>query len=102
MLCSHFLSNFQIENVDGKAIYSGIIQVTKFISKCICLQNGSWVRCFGRLTWPRISELIISNFLSKVSLFNFELGLPSFTFSGLFILNLSQNYILSLDSGCSG
>lgn len=56
----------KIENVDGKTIYSGIIQVVKFIHKCICLQNGSWVRCFGRLTWPRISDLIISNFLSKV------------------------------------
>lgn len=56
----------KIENVDGNTIYSGIIQVVKFIHKCICLQNGSWVRCFGRLTWPRISELIISNFLSKV------------------------------------
>lgn len=56
----------KIENVDGKTIYSGILQVVKFIHKCICLQNGSWVRCFGRLTWPRISELIISNFLSKV------------------------------------
>ncbi|KAH9745020.1 Centromere/kinetochore protein zw10-like [Citrus sinensis] len=56
----------KIENVDGKTIYSGIIQVVKFIHKRICLQNGSWVRCFGRLTWPRISELIISNFLSKV------------------------------------
>ncbi|KAG4909658.1 hypothetical protein JHK82_055679 [Glycine max] len=24
------------------------------------------MRCFGRLTWPRISELIISSFLSKL------------------------------------
>lgn len=70
MLFNIFFSNFQIENVDGKTIYSGIIQVVKFIHKRICLQNGSWVRCFGRLTWPRISELIISNFLSKVCLSN--------------------------------
>ncbi|XP_031262217.1 centromere/kinetochore protein zw10 homolog isoform X2 [Pistacia vera] len=56
----------KIENADGKTIYSGIIQVIKFNYKCICFQNGSWVQCLGRLTWPRISELIISKFLSKV------------------------------------
>ncbi|XP_038694205.1 centromere/kinetochore protein zw10 homolog isoform X2 [Tripterygium wilfordii] len=56
----------EIGNVDGDTIYSGIIQIVKFIHKCICFQNGSWVRCFGKLTWPRISELIISHFLSKV------------------------------------
>ncbi|PRQ60963.1 putative RZZ complex, subunit Zw10 protein [Rosa chinensis] len=32
--------------------------------------KGSWTRCFGRLTWPRISKLIISKFLSKVILCN--------------------------------
>ncbi|KAM1358696.1 hypothetical protein ACFX15_044937 [Malus domestica] len=56
----------KIEKMDGKTIYSGIIQVIKFISNYICLQDESWIRCFGRLTWPRISELIISKFLSKV------------------------------------
>ncbi|TXG55440.1 hypothetical protein EZV62_020696 [Acer yangbiense] len=54
------------ELVDGKIVYIRILQIIKFVYKCICLQNGSWVRCFGKLTWPRISELIISNFLSKV------------------------------------
>ncbi|KAK1568779.1 hypothetical protein Q3G72_028604 [Acer saccharum] len=54
------------EPVDGKIVYIRILQIIKFVYKCICLQNGSWVRCFGKLTWPRISELIISNFLSKV------------------------------------
>lgn len=58
--------NFQIENVEGEAIYSGIIQVVKFIYKFICFENGSWIHSFGRLTWPRIAEMIISNFLSKV------------------------------------
>ncbi|KAM1411645.1 hypothetical protein COP1_024316 [Malus domestica] len=56
----------KIEKMDGATIYSGIIQVIKFISNYICLQDESWIRCFGRLTWPRISELIISKFLSKV------------------------------------
>ncbi|KAL6136985.1 hypothetical protein ACLB2K_062280 [Fragaria x ananassa] len=56
----------KIEKMDGEAIYSRIIVVIKFINKYICFQEGSWTRCFGRLTWPRISELIISKFLSKV------------------------------------
>lgn len=54
----------------GETIYSGVIQVIRFVYKSICFESGSWIRCFGRLTWPRISELIISNFLSKVCLFN--------------------------------
>ncbi|GAV62426.1 Zw10 domain-containing protein [Cephalotus follicularis] len=56
----------KIENNDGETIYSGITQVIQFLYKCLCFQNGSWIRCFGRLTWPRIAELIISSFLSKV------------------------------------
>nr|POE60394.1 centromere/kinetochore protein zw10 like [Quercus suber] len=56
----------KIENVEGEAIYSGIIQVVKFIYKFICFENGSWIHSLGRLTWPRIAEMIISNFLSKV------------------------------------
>ncbi|XP_068345591.1 centromere/kinetochore protein zw10 homolog isoform X2 [Pyrus communis] len=56
----------KIEKMDGETIYSGIIQVIKFICNYICLQDESWIRCIGRLTWPRISELIISKFLSKV------------------------------------
>ncbi|CAN0914312.1 Centromere/kinetochore protein zw10 homolog [Linum grandiflorum] len=59
-------SDFKTEDVDGQRIYSSVLQVVKFISKCICLEKESWVRCFGRLAWPRISELIVSNFLSKV------------------------------------
>ncbi|XP_057955658.1 centromere/kinetochore protein zw10 homolog [Malania oleifera] len=59
-------SDHKIEDMDGEVVYSRIIQVVKFIYKFICLQNGTWIQCFGRLTWPRISELIISNFLSKV------------------------------------
>lgn len=56
----------KLEYLDGELLYSGIVLFIKFIYKSICFQNSSWIRCFGRLTWPRISELIISNFLSKV------------------------------------
>eukprot|EP00257_Ricinus_communis_P021278 XP_015580723.1 centromere/kinetochore protein zw10 homolog [Ricinus communis] len=55
----------KIEVVDGESIYSGVARVVRFIFERICFQNVSWIRCFGRLTWPRISELIIANFLSK-------------------------------------
>ncbi|XWS47374.1 hypothetical protein CRYUN_Cryun14cG0146900 [Craigia yunnanensis] len=56
----------KIVDVDGDAIYARIIQVIGFIFKHICFENGSWIHSFGRLTWPRISDLIISNFLSKI------------------------------------
>ncbi|KAE9606213.1 putative RZZ complex, subunit Zw10 protein [Lupinus albus] len=58
--------NSKPEYLDGEFLYSGIVLFVKFISRSICFQNSSWIRCFGRLTWPRISELIISSFLSKV------------------------------------
>ncbi|KAG5053145.1 hypothetical protein JHK87_005343 [Glycine soja] len=54
------------EYLDGEFLYSGILLFIKFIYRSICFQKSSWMRCFGRLTWPRISELIISSFLSKV------------------------------------
>jgi centromere/kinetochore protein ZW10 len=56
----------KFEYLDGELLYSGIVQFIKFIYRSICFQNSSWIRTFGRLTWPRISELIISSFLSKV------------------------------------
>lgn len=52
--------------VDGKIMYSNIVQTIAFISKFLCFNNGSWMSCFGRLTWPRMSDMIISNFLAKV------------------------------------
>ncbi|KAG8387062.1 hypothetical protein BUALT_Bualt03G0214300 [Buddleja alternifolia] len=52
--------------VDGEIMYSNIVQVVKFINIFLCFHNVSWMHCFGRLTWPRMSDLIISNFLSKV------------------------------------
>ena len=63
--CKTCLFKLQVEN-EGETIYSGISQAIRFFCKCICFQNGPWVQSFGRLTWPRISDLIISNFLSKV------------------------------------
>ncbi|KFK31100.1 hypothetical protein AALP_AA6G068100 [Arabis alpina] len=59
-------SDHQIEDVNGDAIYSGILNVVKFICSSLCFGNVTWIHSFGRLTWPRISELIISKFLSKV------------------------------------
>uniref|UniRef100_A0A1J3D0Y3 Centromere/kinetochore protein zw10-like protein n=1 Tax=Noccaea caerulescens TaxID=107243 RepID=A0A1J3D0Y3_NOCCA len=59
-------SDHKIEDVDGEAIYSGILKVVKFICSSLCFGNVTWIHSFGRLTWPRISELIISKFLSKV------------------------------------
>ncbi|KAK6918801.1 RZZ complex, subunit Zw10, partial [Dillenia turbinata] len=55
-----------IENVDGEAIYSAIVQIIAFVYKYIFFQNGQYIRSFGRLTWPRMSDLIVANFLSKV------------------------------------
>ncbi|CAN8315801.1 unnamed protein product [Cochlearia groenlandica] len=59
-------SDHKTEDVDGDAIYSGILKVVKFICSSLCFGNVTWIHSFGRLTWPRISELIISKFLSKV------------------------------------
>ncbi|OMO49372.1 RZZ complex, subunit Zw10 [Corchorus capsularis] len=56
----------KVANSDGDAIYARVIQVIRFIFERICFENHSWIHSFGRLTWPRISDLIISNFLSKV------------------------------------
>ncbi|CAK9134758.1 unnamed protein product [Ilex paraguariensis] len=59
-------SDPKITAMDGETIYSSILRVIKFIYKSLFFENGPWMRCFGRLTWPRMSEIIISNFLSKV------------------------------------
>ncbi|KAL5702541.1 hypothetical protein ACHQM5_027750 [Ranunculus cassubicifolius] len=47
------------------SIYPRILQVIDFVYNFVCLKNNQCMRCFGRLTWPRISELIISHFLAK-------------------------------------
>ncbi|KAI3941316.1 hypothetical protein MKW92_037949 [Papaver armeniacum] len=51
--------------VECTNIYSRLIQAITFIHKTVCFQNGRWMTCFGRLAWPRISDLVISKFLSK-------------------------------------
>ncbi|CAN4093332.1 unnamed protein product [Withania somnifera] len=50
---------------DGGSMYSVLVDVVKFISKSLCFENSTWMLCFGKLTWPRMSDLIVSNFLSK-------------------------------------
>ncbi|KAI3937729.1 hypothetical protein MKW92_000799 [Papaver armeniacum] len=55
-------SDSKVECAD---IYSRLIQVISFLHKTVCFQNGRWMTCLGRLTWPRISGLVISEFLSK-------------------------------------
>lgn len=54
-----------VDNIDGGSMYSVIVDVVKFISKSLCFENSTWMLCFGKLTWPRMSDLIVSNFLSK-------------------------------------
>ncbi|GAB2256827.1 hypothetical protein Droror1_Dr00022886 [Drosera rotundifolia] len=56
----------EINGLDGEALFSRMIILVNFIFKHICLENGQWMRLFGKLTWPRMSDLIISNFLNKV------------------------------------
>ncbi|KAK1317928.1 hypothetical protein QJS10_CPA05g00958 [Acorus calamus] len=57
--------DIQGEQLSAVDIYSKLTQVIKFIYKYICFCNNQWMQCFGRLTWPRISELVITSFLSK-------------------------------------
>ncbi|KAL8474248.1 hypothetical protein ACS0TY_030899 [Phlomoides rotata] len=52
--------------VDGEIMYLNIVRIIEFFKKFLCFDNGSWMCCFGRLTWPRMSDMIISNFLAKV------------------------------------
>lgn len=54
-----------VDSIDGGSMYSVLVDVVKFISKSLCFENSTWILCFGKLTWPRMSDLIVSNFLSK-------------------------------------
>ncbi|XP_065013800.1 centromere/kinetochore protein zw10 homolog [Musa acuminata AAA Group] len=54
-----------LEDLDGTCLYSRLSQIVKFIYKFICFENAIWMQCFGRLTWPRMADLIITHFLSK-------------------------------------
>lgn len=47
-------------------MYFNIVRIIEFFKKFLCFDNVSWMCCFGRLTWPRMSDMIISNFLAKV------------------------------------
>ncbi|GER53973.1 centromere/kinetochore protein [Striga asiatica] len=62
LACSYIKGN----KVNGEIMYSSILQIVEFVNKFLVFQNSSWMCCFGRLTWPRMSDMIISNFLSKV------------------------------------
>ncbi|KAM0881150.1 hypothetical protein ACQ4PT_033126 [Festuca glaucescens] len=50
---------------DGSELYSRIIEVIKFVRKFICMENITWMQSFAKLTWSRISDLLITHFLSK-------------------------------------
>ncbi|CAM0873772.1 unnamed protein product [Alopecurus aequalis] len=50
---------------DGSELYSRIIDVIKFVRKFICVENITWMQSFAKLTWSRISDLLITHFLSK-------------------------------------
>ncbi|XP_042397704.1 centromere/kinetochore protein zw10 homolog isoform X2 [Zingiber officinale] len=53
------------EDKDGSFLYSRLRQIVNFVYRFICFQNADWMQCFGKLTWPRMSDLIIIHFLSK-------------------------------------
>ncbi|XP_047090949.1 centromere/kinetochore protein zw10 homolog isoform X2 [Lolium rigidum] len=50
---------------DGSELYSRIIEVIKFVRKFICVENITWMQSFAKLAWSRISDLLITHFLSK-------------------------------------
>lgn len=53
------------EPTHGPMLYFRTIEAIKFIHKFICLEKETWIRWFGKLTWPRIADLVITSFLSK-------------------------------------
>ncbi|KAL6842917.1 hypothetical protein ACP4OV_027230 [Aristida adscensionis] len=58
-------SDEQKENRDGSNLYSRIIDIIKFACEFICVENNKWMQSFAKLTWLRISDLVITHFLSK-------------------------------------
>ncbi|TVU24708.1 hypothetical protein EJB05_27161, partial [Eragrostis curvula] len=58
-------SEEQKDDKDGSYLYSRIIGIIKFVCKFICVENTKWMQSFAKLTWPRISDLVITHFLSK-------------------------------------
>ncbi|KAJ1275774.1 hypothetical protein BS78_05G162100 [Paspalum vaginatum] len=53
------------DNRDGSNLYSRIVDIIKFVLKFICVENSKWFQSLAKLTWPRISDLVITHFLSK-------------------------------------
>ncbi|KAJ4755056.1 Centromere/kinetochore protein zw10-like protein [Rhynchospora pubera] len=53
------------EYSNGSVLYSRIINILNFINKSICLKKDAWIQCFAKMTWSTITDLIITNFLSK-------------------------------------
>ncbi|XP_062197667.1 centromere/kinetochore protein zw10 homolog [Phragmites australis] len=58
-------SEKQKDDKDGSNLYSRIIDIINFVRKFICMENSEWVQSFAKLTWSRISDLVITHFLSK-------------------------------------
>ncbi|KAI4384943.1 hypothetical protein MLD38_003027 [Melastoma candidum] len=58
-------SRQEIRCADDKQIFLDIVNVIKFICQYVCFNNVSWIQSFGRLSWSRMSELIITNVLTK-------------------------------------
>ncbi|XP_078443147.1 centromere/kinetochore protein, putative (ZW10) isoform X2 [Wolffia australiana] len=55
------------ESVDSRAIYSRLLLAIEFIQKYVLFEDTKWIFYFSRLTWSRISELVITFFLSEVA-----------------------------------
>ncbi|KAH9287945.1 hypothetical protein KI387_032062, partial [Taxus chinensis] len=58
-------SDIQAECVLPAALYSKLLHVLKFIYRYICFENGNWMKLIGRLTWPKLSEAVITSCLAK-------------------------------------
>nr|ACN40203.1 unknown [Picea sitchensis] len=59
------LSDTQSEGVAPGTLYPKLLQVLKLVYQHICFENRSWMNLFGKLTWPRLSEAVITNCLAK-------------------------------------
>lgn len=58
-------SDTRNEGVAPGTLYPKLLQVLNFVYQHICFENGRWMSLFGRLTWPRLSEAVITNCLAK-------------------------------------
>ncbi|XP_056682848.1 centromere/kinetochore protein zw10 homolog [Spinacia oleracea] len=46
------------DDIDSDALFSRMTIVVKFIHQYICLENGPWMRCFGRLRGQECLSLL--------------------------------------------